>query len=50
MRILVYSGERTGSYSLCRWISSELGLKFLIEIDEWNPEMEDVVVKRTSYR
>jgi hypothetical protein len=49
MRILVYSGERTGSYSLCKWISSELGLKFLTELEEWNPEMDEVVVKRSVY-
>lgn len=51
MRILIYSGERTGSYSLCKWIAKEFDLTFLTELEEWNPSIDNVVVKRTvSFR
>jgi hypothetical protein len=33
MKILLISNSRTGSYSICEWLSKELNIKFITEID-----------------
>jgi hypothetical protein len=49
MKILLISNGRTGSYSICEWISKELNIKFITEIDDYfNYKVEDnFILKRT---
>jgi hypothetical protein len=49
MKILLISNGRTGSYSVCEWLSKELNLKFIPEIDIYtNYKVEDnIILKRT---
>ena len=49
MKILLISNGRTGSYSICEWLSKELNLKFITEIeDSLNYKVEDnFILKRT---
>ena len=49
MKILLISNGRTGSYSVCGWLSKELNLKFIPEIDIYtNYKVEDnIILKRT---
>ena len=49
MKILLISNGRTGSYSICEWLSKELTVKFITEIeDSLNYKVEDnFILKRT---
>ena len=49
MKILLISNGRTGSYSICEWLSKELNVKFITEIeDSLNYKVEDnFILKRT---
>ena len=49
MKILLISNGRTGSYSICKWLSNELNIKFITEIDHsLNYKVEDnFILKRT---
>ena len=51
MKILLISNGRTGSYSICEWLSKELNLKFIIETDNlFNHKTEDnFIIKRTLF-
>jgi hypothetical protein len=51
MKILLISNGRTGSYSICEWLSKELNLKFITEIeDSLNYKVEDnFILKRTLF-
>lgn len=49
MKILLISNGRTGSYSICEWLSKELNIKFITEIDNFlDYKVEDnFILKRT---
>ena len=49
MKILLISNGRTGSYSICKWLSNELNIKFITEKDySLNYKVEDnFILKRT---
>jgi hypothetical protein len=49
MKILLISNGRTGSYSICEWLSKELNVKFITETeDSLNYKVEDnFILKRT---
>jgi len=49
MKILLISNGRTGSYSICEWLSKELNIKFITEIDNsLDYKVEDnFILKRT---
>jgi hypothetical protein len=49
MKILLISNGRTGSYSICEWLSKELNIKFITEIDiSLDYKVEDnFILKRT---
>lgn len=49
MKILLISNGRTGSYTVCEWLSKELNLKFIVETDlSFNYKIEDnFIMKRT---
>jgi hypothetical protein len=51
MRILLISNGRTGSYSICEWLSKELNLKFIVERDlSFNYKIgNNFIVKRTLF-
>jgi len=51
MKILLISNGRTGSYSICEWLSKELNLKFITETDlHFNYKTEDnFIIKRTLF-
>jgi hypothetical protein len=51
MRILLISNGRTGSYSICEWLSNELNLKFIVERDlSFNYKIgNNFIVKRTLF-
>lgn len=49
MKILLISNGRTGSYTVCKWLSKELNLNFIVETDvHFNYKTEDnFILKRT---
>lgn len=49
MKILLISNGRTGSYTVCEWLSKELNIKFITEIDNsLDYKVEDnFILKRT---
>ena len=49
MKILLISNGRTGSYTVCEWLSKELNIKFITEIDDsLDYKVEDnFILKRT---
>ena len=49
MKILLISNGRTGSYTICEWLSKELNIKFITEIDNsLDYKVEDsFILKRT---
>lgn len=51
MKILLLSNGRTGSYTICEWISEELNLKFIIETDvSFNYKIGDnFIIKKTLF-
>jgi hypothetical protein len=51
MKILLISNGRTGSYSICEWLSKELNIKFITEIDNsLDYKVEDnFILKRTLF-
>ena len=51
MKILLISNGRTGSYSVCEWLSKELNIKFITELDDFlNYKVEDnFIIKRTLF-
>ena len=51
MKILLISNGRTGSYSICKWLSKELNIKFITETDlHFNYKTEDnFIIKRTLF-
>jgi hypothetical protein len=51
MRILLISNGRTGSYSICEWLSKELNLKFIVERDlSFNYKIgNNFILKRTLF-
>jgi hypothetical protein len=51
MKILLISNGRTGSYSICEWLSKELNLKFIVEMDlSFNYKIgNNFIVKRTLF-
>ena len=51
MKILLISNGRTGSYSICNWLSKELNIKFITETDlHFNYKTDDnFIIKRTLF-
>jgi len=51
MKILLITNGRTGSYSICKWLSKELNIKFITETDlHFNYKTEDnFIIKRTLF-
>ena len=49
MKILLISNGRTGSYSICEWLSKELNIKFITEKEDFlNYKVDDnFILKRT---
>lgn len=49
MKILLIGNGRTGSYTVCKWLSKELNLNFIVETDvHFNYKTEDnFIIKRT---
>lgn len=49
MKILLISNGRTGSYSICEWLSKELNVKFINELcNSFDYKVEDnIILKRT---
>ena len=50
MRILLLCGFRVGSYTLAEWLSNELNLKFIKELNHSidYKNVDNIIVKRTK--